>query len=125
MLSSAIILKVARPINTGAVGIARKRGKPPLGSKPNKTVLQRLYVRETKSIREIAELRGCTKDMVARALKEYGIEARTKVRRSELRKHGLQALRAAASRKGVRKTARELGVNPSTLSRFLRSETEK
>jgi lambda repressor-like predicted transcriptional regulator len=63
--------------------------------------------------------------MIYRALKEYGIEVRTKVRRSGLRKHGLQALRAAAREKGVRGAARELGVNPSTLSRFLRSESEK
>jgi hypothetical protein len=76
-------------------------------------------VKESRSIREIADLQGCTKDMVARALKEYGIEARTKVRRSGLKKHGLQALRAAARKKGVRGTARELGVNPSTLRHHL------
>jgi hypothetical protein len=63
--------------------------------------------------------------MVYRALKEYGIEARTKIRRSGLRKHGLQALKAAAKKKGIRGAAQDLGVNPSTLSRFLRSRTEK
>jgi hypothetical protein len=71
---------VARPKNTGVIGIGRKRGKPPLGSKPIKIVLQRLYVKEARSIREVADLLGCTKDMVARALKEYGIESGQKSR---------------------------------------------
>jgi DNA-binding MarR family transcriptional regulator len=108
-----------------AIEVEAKRGKPSMGSKPSKTVLQRLYVREGRSIREIADLQGCTKDMVARALKEYGIEARKNVKRSELRKQRQGTLRTLAERKGIRGAARDLGVNPSTLSRFLRSKTEK
>ena len=107
-----------------ALGLGVRRGKPPIGNKPGEKELRRLYVRESKSIREIAGLLGCTKDMVYRALRDYGIEARTNVKRSELRKKSQETLRVLAERKGVRGAARDLGINPSTLSRFLRSKTE-
>jgi DNA-binding MurR/RpiR family transcriptional regulator len=63
--------------------------------------------------------------MVARALKAYGIETRTRVRRSGLEKYDRDTLETTVRAKGVRGTAKELGVNPSTLSRFLRSKPEK
>ena len=108
-----------------ALGLEVKTGRPSTGQTPSKEDLVRLYLKEGRSIREVAQALGRSKDMVARALKGYGIEARAKVRRSGLRKYGLQGLGAAAREKGIRKTARDMGVNPSTLSRFLRSETEK
>lgn len=95
-------------------------GRPPSGIAPPKKVLFQLYDEERKSIREIGEILGCSKDMVARALKAYGIEARTRVRRSGLAKYKREALEATVREKGVRGTARELGVNASTLSRYLR-----
>jgi uncharacterized membrane protein len=116
---------VARTKHTEGVGIEAKRGKPPKGKKPGQQELKRLYIKESKSIRESAGLLDCTKDMVARALKEYGIEARKNVKRSELRKQSQETLRTLAERKGIRGAARDLEVNPSTLSRFLRSKTEK
>ena len=62
-----------------------RTGRPPSGMAPSKNVLYRLYSREGKSIREIGEALNCSKDMVARTLKAYGIEARTNVKRSQLR----------------------------------------
>lgn len=98
-----------------------KLGRPPSGRAPSKIDLLRLYGREGRSIREISEALNCSKDMVARALKAYGIEARTKVRRSSLTKVDREALESTVRAKGVRGTAKGLGVDPSTLSRFLRS----
>ena len=101
---------------------SRGPGRPPSGMAPSKEILLRLYVKEGKSIREIGESLNCSKDMVARALKAYEIEARTRVRRSGLEKYSREALKSTVRAKGVRGTAVELGVNASTLSRFLRSK---
>jgi predicted transcriptional regulator len=100
----------------------RKAGRPSSDKTPLRTELARLYIRERKSIRDVAETLNCSKDMVSRALKAYGIEARTRARRSGLEKYDRKALESAAKVSGIRGTAKELGVNPSTLSRFLRSK---
>jgi predicted transcriptional regulator len=104
--------------------LAAKRGKPPIGSKPSKKVLRRLYVKEARSIREIADLKGCTKDMVARALKEYEIEARTNAKRSNLRKYSIERLESGVKRMGIRGLAREMGVDESTLRHHLNIRKE-
>ena len=100
-------------------------GRPPSGKAPSKKVLLRLYAEEGKSIREIGETLNCSKDMVARALKAYGIEARTRTRRSGLGKLNREALESSVREKGVRGTALELGVNASTLNRFLRKKASR
>ena len=97
-------------------------GRPPSGMAPSKKVLLRLYAEEGKSIREIGETLNCSKDMIARSLKAYGIKARTRVRRSGLAKYDRETLESYVWTKGVRGTAQDLGVNASTLSRFLRSK---
>jgi hypothetical protein len=76
---------VSRIKHTEAPSLEGRRGKPPIGNKPGQRELRRLYVRESRSIREISGLLGCTKDIVYRALKEYGIEARKNVKRSPSR----------------------------------------
>ena len=100
-------------------------GRPPSGKAPSNRDLVRLYVNEGKAIREVAEALGCSKDMVARALKAYGIEARTNAKRSGLIQYGAKVLETLVKEKGIRGTAKELGVSPSTLSRFMRSVPEK
>jgi transposase len=99
-------------------------GRPPSGRAPSEKALLRLYVEEGKSFREIGKILNCSKDIVARALKTYGIKARTKIRRSALTKYDREALEASAKVKGVRGTAEEFRVNASTLSRFLRSKVQ-
>jgi len=94
--------------------------KPAKGSKPEKRVLQKLYVKESKSVREIAESLGCTKDMVYRSLKEYGIERRSNACRSKLRKHRIKDLEAGIREKGVRGYSKELGVHENTLRYYIR-----
>ena len=63
-----------------AIGIKVGRGRPAFGKKPDKKSLKRLYVEESKSIREVTEVLRCSKDMVYRALKEYGIERKGKTK---------------------------------------------
>jgi DNA invertase Pin-like site-specific DNA recombinase len=101
------------------------RGRPPSGVAPSKKTLLRLYIESGMSIREIAEALNCSKDMVVRSLRSYGIKARKKVRRSALEKYSYELLDASVRTLGVRGTAKELGVNPSTLSRFLRAKVIK
>lgn len=105
-----------------AVGLKAKRGKPAFGKRPEKAELKKLYVKESKSIREIAETLGCSKDMVYRALKEYGIERRPHTWGPRLERHDLEFLRETVNKKGYRKGAKELGVDKSTLYRYLKSK---
>lgn len=111
--------------NLKTEGIVVKKERPALGRTLIKKGLLRLYVTQGKSIREVADILGCSKDMVARALKRFGIRARKNVKRSGLREYSLGTLEAAARKKGLRGAARDLKVAPSTLSRFLRSRTQR
>lgn len=86
--------------------------------------LRKLYIRQSKSIHEIAETLGCTKDMVYRVLQEYGIKTRTNKRRSQLKALKLSKLEWAIRSKGISEYARELGVNESTLWHHLKVRRE-
>jgi len=97
-----------------------RRGRPPSGVAPSKKVLLRFYTEEGKSIREIGESLNCSKDMVARALKAHGIEARANVKRSQLRDFPKEALLSLVSDKGIRGLARELGIHENTLRNYLK-----
>jgi hypothetical protein len=103
-----------------AAGLEVKRGRPPVGPPPSRADLVKLYVREGRAIRDIAEALGCSKDMIHRALRKYGIEVRTSARRSKLRTIPLRDLKAAVREKGIRGTARDLGVDKSTLRHHLK-----
>lgn len=103
-----------------AAGIKAKKGKPATGRKPTKTELQNLYIEESKSIREVADQLGCSKDMVFRALLEYEIERRPHSRESKLSKYSLKELRNIVSREGYRGAARTVGVGYSTLRIYLK-----
>jgi hypothetical protein len=72
------------------------------------------------SIREIGEILRCTKDIVARALKGYGIKARPNASRSRLRTIDLYVLEEAVRSKGIRRYARELGITEGTLRHHLK-----
>jgi transposase len=102
-------------------GLEAKKGKLPIGKKPSKAELKRLYLKESKTIREVAEILGCSKDMVYRSLKEYGIEMRFKTRRSQLRVHELAYLRSEIDDKGYKQVAAELGVGVTTLRDYIKS----
>lgn len=92
----------------------KKLGRPP-GEKPSKTELEKLYVKEKYSVREIAEILKVSKDKVFRSLKGYGITTRGHVKKSVLWEYSLESLELAIKEKGLRRFARELGINESTL----------
>lgn len=104
-----------------AAGLEVKRGRPSISKKPSKAKLRRLYVRESKSIREVAEILGCSKDMVYRSLKEYGIELRFKTRRSQLGIYELDYLRSEIDSKGYKQVAADLGVGVTTLRDYMKA----
>ncbi len=97
----------------------RSLGRP-VKKRLEKKELQRLYVNENKSIREIAGLLSCSKDKVYRALKEYGIERRSHTWRSRLERYDLDFIKETINKIGYRKGAKELGVDKSTLYRYLK-----
>lgn len=101
-------------------GQQAKKGRPSIGKKPPKNKLIKLYVSESRSIREIATILGCTKDMVYRSLQEYGIETRINKRRSKLKDIKQSTLESGVKMKGIRGYARELGVDESTLRHHLK-----
>ena len=76
-----------------AIGQKTKRGRPSIGNKPEKKELIKFYIKEAKSIREIAELLGCSKDMVYRSLKDNEILRRPDNKRSKLTKYEKSFLR--------------------------------
>lgn len=95
-------------------------GWPSKSRKPSKAQLARLYETEARSVRDIAELLGCSKDMVFRSLKEYGLKARKKERRSSLRQYDIAFLEAGVREKGLRGFARALRIDKSALLRHIR-----
>ena len=107
-----------------AVGLEPRRGKLSIGEKPSKTVLKKLYIKESRSIREVAEALRCSKDMVYRALMDYKIELRPGFNRSKLRKYKISILEKGIREKGIRGYAKELGVHENTLRYYLKGVRE-
>jgi len=103
-----------------AIGREIKRGRPPAGPAPSKADLIKLYVKEERSVREVAAAAGCSKDMVHRALKAYGIDVRPKASRSRLRTISLPDLEAGIKAKGIRGLARAIGVDEGTIRHYLK-----
>jgi len=102
-----------------AIGLEVTRGKPSIGKKPSKTELERLYIKELMSIREIAKSLECSKDMIYRALREYGIELRQGFKRSKLRNIDKAFLKQEVKTKGMTKVAKELSVDIRTLKKYI------
>lgn len=102
-----------------AAGLKVQKGRPSIGTKPKRNELQRLYIKESKSIREVAEILGCSKDMVYRSLNEHAIERRPDNKRSKLRNYDKAFLKREIKQKGITQTAKELAVNISTLKKYI------
>jgi len=105
-----------------AAGIKAKKRRPgrPAGDKPKKSELQHLYVKEGRSIREVAQILGISKDKVYRALEVYGINRRSQVRRSRLEQYSLKHIREKIEKVGMGKAADSLGISRQFLRRYLR-----
>ena len=104
-----------------SIGQKVKPGRPSMGNQPEKKELIKLYIKESKSIREIAEHLGCSKDMVYRSLEEYKIERRPGYNRSKLRIYDLALLKRESKKKGYKEFALELGVDVSTLRKHIKN----
>lgn len=98
-----------------ALGLETKRGKPAIGKKPEKEELEKLYAKESKSIREVSEVLGCTKDMVYRCLQEYSIERRERLFKSKLKKCSFEYIEKEIRKKGFKQAASDLNVEVHTL----------
>ena len=94
-------------------------GRPPTGVAPSKAELVKLYVKGGKSLREVAEATGASKDTVQRALKRYGIALRPAPRRAGLKDVNIKRLEADVKAQGLRATARTLGVDKRAVSYHL------
>ena len=103
-----------------AIGEKVRKGKPSIGKRPEISELKRLYSTELKSIREIANDLGCSKDMVFRALKEYGIGKDFITRKRKLSEATLGFLKKEFKTKSKKKVAVELGVSKSGLYKHLK-----
>lgn len=97
-----------------------RAGRPPSGKAPSKNDLLRLYVRGKKSIRGVAEALGVSKDMVYRGLRDYGIVSRSHTWGPKLEKYDLEFLEELVKKQGFRQGAKNLGVDKSTLFRYLK-----
>lgn len=108
-----------------AMGFESKRGRPSIGNKPGKTELKKLYLKESKSIREIAEILGCSKDMVYRTIHKYGIKKEKKTRKGKLKGITLEYIEKSLKNKTKVKLAEELGVTRQGLNKRIRLLKER
>ena len=104
-----------------AAGLEVKRGRPPAGPAPSRADLVKLYVKEGRSVRDVAAAVGCSKDAVHRGLKKYGIASRSRARKSALIDYSLRQLKTGIREKGLRGFARKLGVSAGTILHHLRT----
>ena len=98
-----------------AIGEKVRKSKPSIGKRPEISELKRLYSTKLKSIREIANDLGCSKDMVYRTLQEYGIKRRERLYKSILNKYSLEYLKKEVKNKGFKQVAFDLNVDVHTL----------
>jgi len=96
-----------------------KRGRPPVGPPPSRADLIKIYVKESRSVRNVAAVLGCSKDLVHRAPRKYEIEARSNASRSKLLEYSLTDLKPEVKTKGIRGAARDLGIGEGTLRHHL------
>ena len=98
----------------------KKLGRPRHLNRPSIKDLMRLYIHDGKSIRDIAVELDCSKDMIARSLKENGIERRSRTKRKKLANYSMERLSVDVKEKGIRGLARELKVTEGAIRYHLR-----
>jgi len=79
----------------------------------------RLYVREEKSLRDIAAIMGLCEATIRRRLHAAGVAMRSNAPRSRLRNLNQARLFASIAEIGVRKTAKRWRINERTLKYYL------
>jgi len=98
----------------------KKPGRPRIHIRPRPEELRKLYLGEGKSIRAVARELGCSKDMIARSLKEHGIKRRMRTSNKKLADYSMKNLVTDVQEKGIRGLARELGVTEGAIRYHLR-----
>lgn len=116
---------MARIKGKEAGGVEVRRGRPIVEKKPTRNELKMLYVKEQKSIREVAFTLKCSKDLVYRALKEYKIDRRERVPTSPLKKYSIDELKDLVEAEGYAKTGRKLGVSRANLFMFIKRHSKE
>lgn len=86
-----------------------------MASKREKELLKALYLKEERSIREIADLVGWKKDKVHFWLKRYGIKRNKRMRKGKLYYVSHDYLKREFEIKAKAQVARELGVSRTAL----------
>jgi len=102
----------------------RKRGRPLNDRTPSRDVLVRLYVKEGRSVRDVAEAVGCPRTTILDALKRHDIPVRSRAKRSRLRDINPALIRADIATKGVSATAKALNVDRATLRHYIRKASD-
>jgi len=97
----------------------------PKETRPSKKTLLKLYVEKKFSVRKIAEQLGYSKDLIFRALREYGIDRRKPGKPGKLDGYSLEKLEIKIKSLGYRKAAEDLEVNLSTLVRTMQRKKRK
>lgn len=100
-------------------------GKPLVPKKPSRAKLIKLYIKESKSIRAVASELGLHPDTVHYWLKKYGVETRSKTRKSQLLSVSLDEIEKKISKIGIRGYARELGLSDGTIRHHLKIRRNK
>lgn len=91
-----------------------------------KELLEALYLKEERSIRETAILLGWSKDKVYRLLKSYGIKRDKRIRKGKLSDLTLEYLEREYKHKSKVQIAEELGVSRQSLhDRYLKLKKDK
>ena len=103
-----------------SIKVEKKSPGRPAEDRPKKSELRRLYINEGRSIREVAEILGISKDKVYRTLKKNGINRRSKVRRSKLEQYSLEYIKEKIKKEGMGGAADSLRVSRQFLRRHLK-----
>ena len=85
-----------------------------------KELLKALYLKEERSIRDIANLLGWKKDKVHRLLKQHGIKRDKRIRKGKLTGITLEFLDKEFKKKTKVQVAKELGVSRPALYKHLK-----
>lgn len=88
-------------------------------------LLEALYLKQNKSIRDIAELLGWKKDKVHWWLKKYGIKRDKRIRKGKLTGITLEFLEKEFKTKTKVQVAKELGVSRPALYKHLKKRNYK
>lgn len=89
-------------------------------SKREKELLEALYLKEDKSIRDIADLLGWKKDKVHWWLRKYGIRREKRIRKGKLSGITLVYLEKELKNKTKVQVAEELGVSRQALNKRIK-----